>query len=1134
MRLNSSKKLILAPTDLSNYLGCHHLTNQDISAAAGTAVRPIRYSPVIEALRERGLAHEAEYKQHLIEQKLEVVHAAGHETLDLMKSGVDVIYQARLGDETWSGIADFLVKVHTAGSLGDWSYEAIDTKLAKETKGGTVLQLCVYSFLLSKLQGVVPERMHVITPGNNFLPIEYRVAEYAAYFRLMESGIVKFLADRQDTYPEKVAHCDICSWWPECETRRRADDHLCYVAGITSRQIKELDEHGVSKLGELAGLDDIPAPSTGTAASLTRVRDQARIQLLGRTAGAPKHEVKQPFDDAHGFRLLPEPTTDDIYLDFEGDHFAEDGVQEYLTGYVTRDEKGNEAYTAIWAQTHAQEQQAFEQFIDFVTATLKKNPNAHIYHFAPYEQTALKRLMGRYATRGLELDELLRGEVFVDLHSVVKRSLIASVESYSIKNLEAHYGFKRNQDLRQASISRRIVESAIENGGISADQEEHKRIVEQYNRDDCVSMIHLQAWLERLRAEAQAEGHDIPRPDGADKEPPAAISEFAQKLQALRDSLLEGVPAKKEERTRAERARFTLAHILEFHLREDKATWWEKFRVLGLEPDDLEHERRGILGLTLKEVVNPKRAPIQRYIFPAQELDARKRDEVFDLAIEQKIGNVVAVNYADRTIDIEKLIKAADIHPSEVVLHNHVSSRALQLSLIRLAESVIEEGFKHQSPHATAINLLLVQPVSSGAPVEFDVEGETTLETACRLVTEIKGGVLAIQGPPGTGKTFTAGHMICACKQAGLKVGVTAVSHAVITNLLEETMEQAEKLGVDLSVVQRQSGEYDGNWGIVREHDFGRDILEGLNDGSIDVAAATAWGWARPGYEECVDVLFVDEAGQMALGNTLAAAQGGKTLVLLGDPQQLEQPTQSSHPEQSDVSALEYFLDGEATMPEEGGLFLEHTYRLHPSITTFTSEVYYEGRLASVEGLENQAIIGSDHYSGSGLIYVPVKHKGNTSKSSEEVEVVAGLVDELLDGSVLYRDKEGREAVVGPDDILIVAPYNAQVAILSERLAHIAHRIGTVNKFQGKGAPVVIYSMTSSSPEDAPRGMEFLYDPHRLNVASSRAKAMCILVGALALFEPDCGTPRQMKMANGLCRFGELARVVGEPTRPKP
>jgi uncharacterized protein len=263
----------------------------------------------------------------------------------------------------------------------------------------------------------------------------------------------------------------------------------------------------------------------------------------------------------------------------------------------------------------------------------------------------------------------------------------------------------------------------------------------------------------------------------------------------------------------------------------------------------------------------------------------------------------------------------------------------------------------------------------------------------------------------------------------------------------------------------------------------------------------------------------------MSLANVLAAAPGGRGLVLLGDPQQLEQPLQSSHPEGSEVSALYHLLAGEETMPKTKGLFLSDTYRLHPDIAAFTSEVYYEGRVEAVAGLERQAILPQPGRTlsvhGSGLRYVPVAHSGNTARSLEEADAIAKLVRELLDNGA-YRDKHGDTKALSRDDILIVAPYNAQVAALNEALPMLAGRIGTVDKFQGQEAPVVIYSMTSSGPEDAPRGMDFLYDRHRFNVATSRARALCILVGSPALFEPECRTPRQIRRANGFCRYLEM------------
>ena len=448
--------LLRAPTDLSNFLSCRHLSALDLRAARGEIERPVRRDVFIEDLRARGLAHERAYLERLRAQGLTVAGAddgggAGDDvgsaglsaaaTLAAMRAGVDVLYQATLELGAWSGRADFLRKVATPSSLGAWSYEACDTKLARDTKGGTILQLCVYSYLLERIQGARPARMHVVTPGTDFEPVSYRVDDFGAYFRLLERGIDGFLASHEATYPDLVSHCDYCAWWSACEARRRADDHLCYVAGIGGAQIKTLRALGVDKLATLAALDPVPEPPRGSREALTRLRDQARIQQRGRDTGAPVHELKQPFDSDHGLALLPEPTPDDIFLDFEGDHFAEQGVREYLLGYVARGPDGAPRYTPLWARTLAEERAAFEQFMDFVAATRARNPAAHVYHFAPYEPTALKRLMGRYATREVELDALLRGRAFVDLHAVVRRALIASVERYSIKDLERFFGY---------------------------------------------------------------------------------------------------------------------------------------------------------------------------------------------------------------------------------------------------------------------------------------------------------------------------------------------------------------------------------------------------------------------------------------------------------------------------------------------------------------------------------------------------------------------------------------------------------------------------------------------------------------------------------------------------------------------
>lgn len=1103
----------------------------------GRKERPVRYGPVIDELKARGIAHEQAYLAHLERQGLVVARSASDDesasaglerTLEAMRAGADVIYQAALSDGDWSGRADFLCKVDRPSDLGDWSYEVTDTKLARDTRAGTVLQLCVYSYLLEKLQGCRPAFMHVVTPRNDFAPSSYRIDDYSAYFRLLERDIGRFVRAPEETYPELVPHCDLCAWWKECEQRRRGDDHLCYVAGISSGQIKSLRALGIDRLADFARTDEIQDPPHGSREALERVREQARVQLVGRERGSPYHELLEPFGTDHGLALLPAPAPEDIFLDFEGDHFAEEGVQEYLTGFVSSDPNGEPIYTALWARKLDEERRAFERFIDFAIETRRRNPQAHIYHFGAYEPAALKRMMGRFATREVELDELLRGGAFVDLHRIVRRALIAGVERYSIKDLEPFFGYRRGQDLAEASLSRQIIEHAIEAGDFDDTTESHLAIVEDYNREDCESAERLRDWLEALRAEAIAQGHALPRPEPVDGEAPEDISELDRELQRLRDGLLAGVPDDPAARTDEQQVRFVLAHMMEFHRREDKAGWWEFYRLREADPESFAGERRAAIGLQFAGVVEAGKAPLQRYRLPAQELDARSGDDVHDPE-GNRLGTVSAVDFGGRTLDIKKSKRTADIHSDAVFFHNHVSSKELQKSLMRLGDFVLANGLTKEAPYESAVSVLLrhAPAVPSGAKT-LQTAGETTVAAACRIAAKLDGGVLAIQGPPGTGKTYTGAHIICALKRQGLKVGVSAVSHKVILNLLEGAAKLASDDGIDLRVMHKQSGEYTGDLDIAYVNGYPK-ILAALEDGDADVVGGTAWTWSRPEFIDSVDVLIVDEAGQMSLGNVLACCGAGKSLILLGDPQQLEQPLQSSHPEGSEVSALYHYLDGEDTMPLDRGLFLAETWRLHPAIARFTSEAYYQGKVTARPGLEQQTILPAPgralSVSGSGLRYLPVRHEGNQARSLEEADAIRNLVAELFEAGS-WQDRDRNVSRLTGKDILIVAPYNAQVAALAEALPDLRGRIGTVDRFQGQEAPIVIYSMTSSSPDDAPRGMEFLYDRHRFNVATSRAKALCILVGSPALFEPECRTPRQMRRANGFCRYLELAETV--------
>ena len=1188
--------LRLSATDLANHLGCAHLSQLDLAVAEGRARRPRRNDPIADLLAERGREHEAAYLRHLRAQKLRVVEiraAPGADSVDTtlaaMRDGADIIYQAPLADERWHGRADFLRKVARQSDLGPWSYEVVDAKLATETRAGTVLQLCVYSSLLERLQGALPEEAHVVAPHHHFVPESYRLPDYAAYYRLVKRRLETALAERDAvTYPEPAQHCDVCDWWVQCNARRRSDDHLCFVAGISRLQIKELrTRFDVDTLEQLGDLRKVEKPTRGSREALERVRDQAAIQLKARRAQQRQHEVL-PLNPEHGFLWLPEPARGDLFLDLEGDRLALEGGREYLFG--VSDARG--AYTPIWATSPAEEKRAFERVVDRILAAFEADRAMHVYHFGAYEPTAFKRLSGRYATRETELDTILRAELFVDLHTVVRHSLRASVESYSIKELEQFYGLAREQDLRAATASRRALEWAIEmredlglhTGGAPApvaDKSqlelgfdsrsaegrfaEHIAIVERYNRDDCVSAARLRDWLEKLRAEAErANGAELPRPELNSGEASEQVAETAEETQRVMEALLRDVPIDAAERNEDQHARWLMAQLLEWHRREEKAAWWEYFRLLDLPLEDYADERSALAGLEFQATVGgTPRKPVHRYIFPPQEHDVRRGDEVCAPVTGKPLGKIAVLDVAARTVDIEHSGRFADTRPERVFVRRMVSPKPKPGVLLEIGRWIAANGVDAPGAHRAARDLLLKRPPrlvpgSRGLAPEHaaetadarvipfaaarsarerqraaavappsDVDAE--VKEAIRLAFELDAGVLPIQGPPGTGKTFTGSHMILELVKAGKKVGVTAVGHETIRNVLRAVCEHARQQGYADFQCLHKGKPKDDSPETLHAFDDNDRIAALFETDTYRLLGGTSWLWANERFRDSVDVLFIDEAGQMSLADVLAVSAGAKSLVLLGDPQQLEQPQQASHPPGAAASALEHLLGGSKTIASDRGLFLHQTRRLHPEICAFTAEAFYEGRLTSAPGCARQAVLAPAGTAGArlgsaGLVYLPVEHDAYQSRAPEEVDAIAALVAELTADGVRYRNADGEESPLTRADLMIVAPYNAQVTALAERLPDV--RIGTVDKFQGQQAPVVIVSLTTSAPEDAPRGMDFLYSANRLNVATSRAKALCILVGNPRLFEPDCRTPQQMRLANAFCLYRESARQV--------
>ena len=1139
----------LTATDLANHLACHHLSDLDLAAAFGLRPPPDWHSPEAAILRERGAEHEVAFLNHLDRQGLRITRlteeidddAAFDRTRAAMRVGDEVIVQATLLAGSWVGRADVLRRVERQSDLGGWSYEVWDTKLARETKGGSVLQICLYSDLLETIQGLRPEFMYVVPPREDFRPDVYRLDDFAAYYRLMRRRLEAVIdstpkaggeasSESPSTYPEPVPHCDICRWWSVCDRKRRQDDHLSFVAGMTRLQMRELQARSLNTLEVLAE-EPLPIswkPTRGSIEGYTRVREQARVQRDGRSSGRALYELL-PVRAGLGLARLPSPSPGDVFFDLEGDPYVGYSGREYLFGWVTESRQGSQDYQCIWALDPASERAAFEAFVDFIVMQWSRFPDFHIYHFAPYEPAAIKRLMGRYATREGEVDQMLRAGLFVDLHAIAKQAVRASVEEYSLKKLEALHGFTRAAELKDAGAGLRVVQRALELEQPDRIDASVRQVVITYNRDDCLSTLGLRGWLERRREDLVQGGATIGRPALGEGLPSEAIAERDLEVREIMGRLLDGVPLEQADRTGEQRARWLLAHMLDWHRREEKAAWWEFFRLRELSDEALLDEKAAIAGLQYVGRVGAiKRSAVDRYRFPTQETSIRRGDKLkLALPLDRDFGEVVSIDLGGHTIDIKKRGACDQLHPASVFTHEAFSSQKQAASLLRLGRWIAENGIHAPGAHRAARDLLLGLPprITGQRDGPLRAEDESGVRAARRLVLALERGTLAIQGPPGTGKTFTGARMICDLIRGGKKVGVCAVSHKVIRKLLDEVVEAATEEQISPRCCHKVNEQSEGSGGDIAEVTDNASALQALKSGAARVLGGTTWLWSREELFETVDVLFVDEAGQMSLANVLAIAQCAGSMVLLGDPGQLDQPLQGSHPEGTDISALEHVLGGRKTIADDRGLFLEETWRLHPAICRFTSEVFYERRLNPLPSLQQQAILGRVQIAGAGLWFLPVTHDGNQSSSPEEVRRVGALVERLAAGDIRWRNRDGVEQPLRIQDILVIAPYNAQVADLSVRLPHGA-RIGTVDRFQGQEAPVVIYSMTTSSPADAPRGMEFLYSLNRFNVATSRAQCACVVVGSPRLFEPECQTPMQMQLANACCRYLELAQEL--------
>jgi predicted RecB family nuclease len=1117
-------ELVVSPTDLTRSLACRHLTQLDLAVAYGRLPRPEQTDETLDVLFRRGIEHEHAYLQRLRDEGRTVVEIAAPDhgraalqdaeraTEKAMAAGVDVVYQATFFDGRWRGHADFLLKRADRPGRWAWSYDVADTKLARRLKVPALLQMAAYGDRLTALQGIDPEWLVVVTGDREQRP--YRYADCASYARLVRDQLLTEVSETRDTRPEPVEHCPQCRWQDTCRAQWRSEDHLSLVAFMRRDHARSLEQAGIGTVRSLGARTAEDLPTSIGEPSRHRLAHQARLQLAERDTGTATYELL-PAEQGRGLALLPAPSSGDVFFDMEGDPFVGDDGLEYLFGVV--DEAG---FTGYWATEPAQEKKAFEDLIDHLMRAWARDPGMHVYHYAPYEPTRLKSLSGRYDTRAAELDQLLRGERLVDLYAVVRQGLRISKESYSLKKLEDFYwGHTRGgQAVSDALGSVVTFERWLTDGD--------PRLLEDiraYNEEDCHSTQALRDWLEQRRAEGGGDASFL-RPTHGDGAASQAATEAADEVGRLREQLLAGVPD--AGRDELQQGRWLLAGLLDWHRRESLSEWWDYFRRIDLTDEELVDDSAAVgqLGVPV-HVQDVQRSSVWRLDFPPQDTKLGPENASYvDPRSGASPGTVLDVDAEQGWLLLKRGARRGPPSCTSLVPGKPILDTVLRNRLRDLAEWVIAHGLDSAQPDwRAARDLLLRRAPRLSPPNEGSLRqpGESTSAAVGRLASALDGGVLPVQGPPGTGKTYAGARMVVRLLAEDKRVGICAFSHKVIGNLLDEMCRAAEEAGISIRALQKSAEHQRCSSAAVDCTDDAAYVEDALAGSSVDLVAGTSWLFAREGMQRGVDVLVVDEAGQLSLANVLAVSGAARSLVMLGDPQQLAQPVKGVHPAGAEASALEHLLAGRPTIPAERGVLLDATWRMHSDVAGFVSATSYEGLLDVAPGCDRQTVHSASALGGTGLRYVAVAHEHNAAASSEEADAVRHLVDAVLrDGR--WTDARGDTRALCPSDVLVLSPYNAQVNRVRSRLGSLAQagvRVGTVDKYQGQEAPVVIYTMASSSVADAPRGIDFLYNLNRFNVAVSRARAVVAVVCSPELLTPVVGKPEQLRLVNTLCRF---------------
>jgi uncharacterized protein len=1118
---------LLTPTKITAWLDCDHSLTLQHQVEAGTLrLDGHGFGAFAQLLADKGRLHEQQCLDHYWTEGKSIYEVPqrrrGESFTDWMArlddplaGGHDVIYQLPLAHDGIRGIADFVLRV-VDPDTGSVSYEPVDAKLARsEAKPGHVLQLCFYAEALEARTGVLPEHVHLWLGSGVIESI--RTVDVLAYWRRLRTQLRALLDDESDseadTVPVPCTHCEFCDFALVCDAQWRDDDSLVFVAGLRSADREALEQAHVTTVAALAELDPDTVVEGVRPERLTKVVAQAELQVAARAlpdGDAPPHQVITAGEDptwGHGFELMPAPDDGDVFLDFEGHPFWQpDGDLFFLFGWIERDDAGEWTYRTMWASDRDEEAAATRELIDYLATRRAAHPGMHVYHYNHTERSSLVRLSERYGVAQTTLAELIDTGAFVDLMTVAGNAVQVGTESYGLKHLERLTDFVRDHEIGAGAGAVIEYEAWMRDGDA-----EHLARIADYNEDDVRATLALRDWLVAQR------------PVGLDWR--AAVVEVEEPLENF-DEQIDALHA-----FGVGTPEHLLGDLLGYWAREGST---HKVQTLvHLDAGDQDRRDDPVViaelgpGELVERVHKTQGTPItpgMAFQFPPQELAKgfdKDRAKVMYTALDGQTG-YAAINEIDAEAGYLQLswserAEELGVVPDAVVLNDWVKPKPKPGVLSELAAQVLDADV-HGAPNAATVALLRRDlPAFTAADGPAGGVFNEDLEAMRDWVRHLDHSCVAIQGPPGTGKTFRGAHLIHSLITSGHRVGITAFSHPAIGNLLAAVVDRFREEG-DLEQLRAVSKRSVPHGGPLDRVTYVGGNPAAARDG-YNLVAGTTWLFANAQMRaNPVDVLVIDEAGQLALVDALVASTAAHNLVLLGDPLQLPQVAQASHPNRSGDSVLEHVLGDAQTMPADRGVFLSETRRMHPDVSEFISEAIYEGRITSYADCSLQ---GTKF--GTGLRWLRADHSGCSTASPVEAELIADEVERLI-GTTWTNDK-GEVAPITAEDVMVVAPYNDQVDLLRDVLhARPSTRgvpVGTVDKFQGQEAAAVFFSMTASTAADAPRGAEFLFSRNRLNVAISRARCLAYLVCTEPLVNSRARSVEHMRLLATLCAFVE-------------